>query len=101
MSAQETRLAEQMAERYGMSVAEIEALLEGCGGDWGCVREQLRTQQATGGAAAQDDDTAQRIARQYGVGVEQVWSIYNGACGGDWSCVRKTLRGGDSHPGKH
>jgi hypothetical protein len=64
------------------------------------VREQLRTQETTGDAAAQDDDTAQRLARQYGVGVDQVWSIYNGACGGDWGCVRKTLQEG-SHPKKH
>jgi PKD repeat protein len=99
-TGQDAHLAEQLARRYGMSVAEIEALAAECGGDWGCVRDQLRNRQATGTAAAQDDDTAQRLASQYGVGVDRVWTIYNGSCGGDWGCVRKTLRG-DSRPGKH
>lgn len=97
---QENHLAEQLAGRYGMSVAEIEALAAECGGDWGCVREHLRAQGTTSPVAAQDDGTAQRIAGQYGVGVDRVWSIYNGSCGGDWSCVRKTLRDG-TRPGKH
>ena len=99
-AGQDAHMAEQLAARYGMSVEEIDALAAECGGDWDCVREQLRTQETTSPAATQDDDTAQRLARQYGVGEDQVWSIYNGACGGDWSCVRKTLQEG-SHPNKH
>jgi hypothetical protein len=83
-----------------VSADEIEALLASCNGDWGCVRTQLRARPSTDDAAAQDDATAARIAGQFGVGVDQVWSIYNSACAGDWSCVRKTLRG-DSHHGKH
>jgi hypothetical protein len=100
-TGQGAHLAEQLASRYGMSVTEIEALAAECGGDWGCVRDRLRNQQATGATASQDDGTAQRIASQYGVGVDRVWSIYNGACGGDWGCVRKTLKGDSGRPGKH
>jgi len=100
-TGQDAHLVEQLASRYGMSVTEIEALAAECGGDWGCVREKLRNQQATGATAAQDDGTAQRIASQYGVGVDRVWSIYNGACGGDWGCVRKTLKGDNGPPGRH
>lgn len=96
-ASQDTRMAERLAERYGLSVAEIQAMLDACGGDWGCVRQELR-QGSTGAVAAQDDAMAQRLAAQYGVGVDQVWSIFNGACAGDWNCVRKTLQG-DSHPG--
>jgi len=99
-AGQDTGMAERLAEHYGLTVAEVEAMLETCGGDWGCVREQLRTQASTGGVAAQDDATAQRLAAQFGVGVEQVWSIFNGACAGDWTCVRKTLQS-NSHPHPH
>ena len=47
-SSQDAHMAERLADRYGLTVAEIEAMLETCGGDWGCVREQLRTQASTG-----------------------------------------------------
>jgi hypothetical protein len=100
-TGQDAHLAEQLASRYGMSVAEIEALAADCGGDWGCVRDRLRNQPATGATAAQDDGTAQRIASQYGVSVDRVWSIYNGSCSGDWGCVRKTLKGDNGRPGNH
>jgi hypothetical protein len=94
---QGARTAERLAERYGLTVADIEAMLTACSGDWGCVRHQLRTG-STGAVAAQDDATALRLSTQNGVGVDAVWALFNGVCAGDWNCVRKTLQG-DSHPG--
>ncbi|MBF8257485.1 MAG: hypothetical protein HW404_450, partial [Anaerolineales bacterium] len=51
-------------------------------------REQGRQDQET----QQDLRTAARLASRYGVSVEQVQGLYDGACSGDWGCVQTTLR---------
>jgi len=51
-------------------------------------REQGRQNQET----QQDLRTAARLASRYGVSVEQVQGLYDGACAGDWGCVQTTLR---------
>jgi len=51
-------------------------------------REQNRPQQQ----AEQDARTAAQLARRYGIAVEQVQALFDGACAGDWSCVQTTLR---------
>ena len=51
-------------------------------------REQNRPQQQ----AEQDARTAAQLARRYGLAVEQVQALFDGACAGDWSCVQTTLR---------
>jgi PKD repeat protein len=40
---QDQHTAERLAQQFGVSVAEVTALYDGsCGGDWSCVRAQLR-----------------------------------------------------------
>ena len=95
---QEDRLADKLADQYGLTVEEVQAILGACSGDWACLRKELRDRENTAPQSAEDDRTAQRIAGQYGVGVEQVWSVYSGSCAGDWSCVRKYFRDA-SRPG--
>jgi hypothetical protein len=50
-------------------------------------REENRTQ-----PTEQDSRTATRLAQRYGIAVEQVQALFDGACAGDWSCVQTTLR---------
>jgi PKD domain len=94
---QEARLASKLADQYGVTVEQVEAVLATCSGDWPCVRKALRDGQGATAPALQGDPTAGRIASQYGVSVEQVWSLYNGSCNGDWNCVRRALRGDSGH----
>jgi len=51
-------------------------------------REETRTQQQL----EQNARTAARLAQRYGIAVEQVQALVDGACAGDWSCVQTTLR---------
>ena len=57
-------------------------------------REENRTQ-----PTEQDSRTATRLAQRYGIAVEQVQALFDGACGGDWSCVQTTLR--EQYPANH
>jgi PKD repeat protein len=95
---QEARLAAQLAEQYGLTEEEALAVLATCSGNWACVRKELRNLQSTGAPSVQNDGTAERFARQFGVSVDQVWSVYFGSCDGDWTCVHKNLQDA-SHPG--
>jgi len=63
-------------------------------------REANRTQQQID----RDARTAEHLAKQYGVAIEQVQALFNGACSGDWGCVQTTLRqqsAGDRNRGGH
>jgi hypothetical protein len=51
-------------------------------------REEASQQQQTD----QNLHTATRLAERYGISVEQVQAIFDGACAGDWGCVQSTLR---------
>ena len=59
-------------------------------------REQNRPLQQ---GEQQDARTAAQLARRYGIAVEQVQALFDGACGGDWSCVQTTLR--EQYPANH
>lgn len=81
----DSRRIERLADQYGVSVEDVQALMESCDGDLKCVRDELR-------GSSRDERTAERLAAQYGVSVEQVQQLYENECAQDWSCVRKTLR---------
>jgi len=83
------REIERLAGQYGLTTDEVQAINEACGGDKQCVRDQLRSQ----------DRQAEQIAQKYGVSLEQVWSVYDGACSQDWNCVRTHFR--DLTRGEH
>ncbi|HET7012219.1 MAG TPA: PKD domain-containing protein [Anaerolineales bacterium] len=85
---QHLRLTTRLAERYGVTIEEVEALWTSCSGDWACVREALRNLQSPGGVAPRDEAAAMRIADRYGVSIDAVWAAYE-TCNGDWGCVRK------------
>jgi hypothetical protein len=36
--------------------------------------------------------TAAKIASQYGVSEDEVWSVFGTSCGQDWNCVRAHFR---------
>lgn len=66
-------------------------------------RRQQREEAQTERQSDRNGSTAARLARQYGVSVEQVWATYEG-CGGDWQCVRNYYRqqaGGNRGRGPH
>jgi hypothetical protein len=90
--AQDSRTAQRLAERYGMTTGTVQTMLEACQGDWGCVRAQLRAQNSGNAQLTQDQKTAERLAAQFGVTTDQVWSVFTGECGGDWNCVRDHFR---------
>jgi len=74
----------------------MDALLAECEGNWGCVRKKLKNMDQTtleGASSDKNTRTAERLAAQYGVGIETVWAKFNtGDCAGDWNCVRAELR---------
>jgi len=98
----EAQLIARMAEMYGISEDAVAAALNGCGGDWNCAREQLREQSRDQTSAEvsteRDTATAERLARQLGVSLEEVWAVYDGACQGDWGCTRLHFRNQQSGP---
>jgi PKD repeat protein len=51
-------------------------------------REEDRTEREE----QRTDDTAQKIAEQFGAELGDVMALYNDDCAGSWSCVRKALR---------
>jgi len=56
------------------------------------VRDQSREEAQGERDANRDQKMAERLAKQYGVPVSQVWALLNGSCTGDWGCVRSALR---------
>jgi len=69
------------------------------GQDGQAERGQGRNQEReTEGRVSQDQRTAEQLAQQFGVGVDEVMALYDGGCGGDWGCVRASLR--QHTPGK-
>jgi hypothetical protein len=56
-------------------------------------REQQREQDRAQQQQQQTQRTAGRLAERFGVGVEAVMDLFNGACDGDWGCVRGQLAG--------
>jgi hypothetical protein len=89
---QNKRAAQHLAQRYGETTESILAMLQACQTDWGCVREQLRAHAGDNAQFSRDEKTAERLAAQYGVTADEVWSTYTGVCGGDWNCVRDHFR---------
>jgi PKD repeat protein len=93
----EAQLVARMAEMFGVSKEAILAALNGCAGDWNCARSQLREETRTGSTpevtGERDTATAERLARQYNVSVDEVWAVYDGVCQGDWGCTRLHFRG--------
>jgi hypothetical protein len=96
----ETQLAARWAEQYDVTLDEVEAQLVACAGDWSCVRDALRTQEDASTTVSSEQGMAQRISRQYGVSVDQVWSVFYGSCAEDWSCVKSHFRE-SVHPRNH
>lgn len=60
-------------------------------------RQSQREQDRAERTQERDERTASRLAAQYGVSVEQIWAVYDGACQGDWKCVRAHFRGEQQH----
>jgi hypothetical protein len=54
------------------------------------TREERRTDQSARLAA--------RLAQRYGITVEQVQALADGACAGDWNCVQETLQAQYGNP---
>ncbi len=54
-------------------------------------REQQREQERTQQTEDQNLRTAERLADRFGVSLDEVMALFNGACEGDWGCVRTTL----------
>lgn len=54
--------------------------------------DQLREEAQAERDANRDQKMAERLGKQYGVPVSQVWALFNGSCTGDWGCVRSALR---------
>jgi PKD repeat protein len=92
------KTADRLSKQYEYT-GDMTALLDGCEGNWGCVRKKLREmdQAQVEGISDKDQRTAQRLAAQYDVELNIVKGIFNGTCGGDWNCVRSELRGDNTH----
>ena len=56
-------------------------------------REQQREQDRPQQQQDQTQRTAERLAERFGVSVDEVMGLFNGACEGDWGCVRAQLAG--------
>lgn len=131
LSLPELRHAARMAENGAVDLdTAVEAHLDGL--SWGEIRQAMRLAEDGGDLAEileagvretrrqqqeerrQEQDqsreadqslrTATRLASRYGISVEQVQALYDGACSGDWTCVQSTLReqygGGKGQGGK-
>jgi hypothetical protein len=55
-------------------------------------REQQRELERAEREGEKDEQTAKRLAEQYGIEETDVLEYLNSACEGDWSCVREQLR---------
>jgi PKD repeat protein len=58
---------------------------------------QLREEAKAEREVSQNEKTAARLAKQYGVSVPDVWALFKGSCAANWSCVRAALRQGTNH----
>jgi hypothetical protein len=87
-------------------IAQAERLADG-EPDWltileagvGEVRGQLREQTRSERQASREAAIAERLASQYGLGVDEVWALYDASCAGNWNCVRAALRDGADRRG--
>jgi hypothetical protein len=101
VSLHELRQAARLAEQSG---GDLTSILEAG------VRETRRQQQEERRQEHQDAQSQQqleqdaraaaRLAERYGVTIEQVQALFDGACGGDWNCVQATLRDQSGGNGK-
>jgi hypothetical protein len=55
-------------------------------------REQQRDLERAEREEEKDEQTAKRLAEQYGIGESDILEFLHSACGGDWTCVREQLR---------
>jgi hypothetical protein len=55
-------------------------------------REQQRELERAEREGEKDEQTAKRLAEQYGIDENDILEFLNSACEGDWSCVREQLR---------
>jgi len=88
------KTADRLSKQYEFT-GDMDALLAECDGNWGCVRKKLKNMDQTtveGASSDKDTRTAERLAAQYGVGINIVKGIFTDTCGGDWNCVRSELR---------
>jgi hypothetical protein len=112
----ELRHAANLADRIGADWAEVAQAHES-GLSWGEIRqasrlatdeagleeilatgvrefrEQQREQDRSQQRQDQTQRTAERLAERFGVNVDAVMGLFNGACEGDWGCVRAQLAG--------
>ncbi|OGO14098.1 MAG: hypothetical protein A2Z66_04350 [Chloroflexi bacterium RBG_13_66_10] len=127
ISAVELRHAARLADQIGGDWAEL-AQAHASGLSWGEIhqasrltddetgleeilstgvqefREQQREQDRAQQHQEQTLRTAERLAERFGVSVDSVMGLFNGACEGDWGCVRGQLAGQSQperdHPGR-
>jgi hypothetical protein len=116
ITAAELRHAANLADRIGADWAEVAQAHE-AGLSWGEIhqasrladdetgleeilstgvrefREQQREQDRAQQREQQTQRTAERLAERFGVGIDTVMGLFNGACDGDWGCVRAQLAG--------
>lgn len=112
LSLQDLRHAGHLAEQQGVTWEDVlGARLSGSG--WGEIRHSYQDETGRGnndsdpgrpeGPRLQNDEQEQRqaehmqrlalrLAERYGIGQEQVLSLYQGTCGQDWGCVVTWLR---------
>jgi hypothetical protein len=112
----ELRHAANLADRIGADWAEV-AQAHASGMSWGEInqasrlatdetgmeeilatgvqqfRENQREQDREQQRQDQTQRTAERLASRFGVSVDAVMDLFNGACEGDWGCVRGQLAG--------
>lgn len=88
----EINQAQHLAEEGG----DLSAILEAGVQETRRLEQQERQQERDGTRTQQQLEqnarTAARLAQRYGIAVEQVQALVDGACAGDWSCVQTTLR---------
>lgn len=109
------RHSAKFAERVSVEWTEIAAAREAAG-NWGDVnqayrlageeysaqeilaigvqefRAMERDESRAEREAQRNEDTAQKIAKQFEAELGDVMALFNGECEGSWGCVRKTLR---------
>lgn len=93
MSWGEIRQAMRMAEDGGDLPSILEAGVRETRRQQQEERRQEREETQSQQQLEQNARTAGRLADRYGVTIEQVQSLYNGACSGDWNCVQSSLQG--------
>jgi len=88
------KTAEQLVKKYSADTEFVMDLLNGCEGNWACVRSALRNQtwESSADVSKKDSQTSLQISSKYGYSQEEVLAYYQGPCGGNWSCARAHFR---------